>query len=103
MGEEEIDRFVVGVQRASVLPIDLVDKDNRLQLVLESLLQNEAGLWHWPFVGIYDKQDPVDHRQNPLDFAPKIGVSRRIDDIDLVALVSNTRDFGKDGNSFLTL
>ena len=57
----------------------------------ERLLQHEAGLRQRPLRGVDQQQDAVDHRQRALDLAAEVGVARRVDDVDLHAVVDRPR------------
>jgi hypothetical protein len=69
--------------RARAIAVDLVDHDDRLQAEGERLLGDEARLRHRSFDGIDQQQNAVDHRQDAFDFAAEVGVSRRVDDVDM--------------------
>ena len=79
--EEEIGGRLEHPVGARVPPIDLVDHHDRAQSELERLLQDEARLRHRPLGRVDDQQRAVGHAEHPLDLAPKIGVPRRIDDV----------------------
>ena len=67
--------------------IDLVDDDDRRQPALEGLAQHVARLRQRPFRRVDEEHDAVDHRQDALDLAAEIRVSRRVDDVDQDVLV----------------
>ena len=58
-----------------------------LQADFQRLGQHEAGLRLGAFEGIDQHQRPVGHPQHAFDFAAEVGVARRVDDVDLHALV----------------
>jgi hypothetical protein len=97
--DEKVDRLVVGFEGAGALSVNLVYADADLKAVIQSLLKNESGLRHGAFVGVYDKQNAIDHRKNSFDFAAKVSVARGINDVDFGALVGAAGNLGKNGNA----
>ena len=83
---EEIEDHVEHLVRARVLAVDLVDDDDRFDLVLERFAQNETRLRLRSIVRIDDEQDAIDHLHDALDLAAEIRVTGRIDDVDAVAV-----------------
>ena len=55
-----------------------------------------------PFFGVDQDEHAVHHAQGPFDFTAEVGVARRIDDIDLHALVDHAGVLGSDRDSALT-
>ena len=84
---QEFECLVKHLVRAGVGPVDLVDDHNRLQPALQSLGQNEPGLRHRAFGGVDQEQGAVGHAYHPFDFASKVGVTGRVDEVDFHALV----------------
>ena len=70
---------------------------------LQRLLQHEAGLGHGAFRRVHQQDDAVDHLEDAFHLAAEIGVARRVDDVDLRALVVHGGVFGKDGDAALAL
>ncbi len=72
-------------------------------------LQDESGLRHGTFRRIHQQQHTIHHVHYAFHFAAKIGMSRRVHDIDFDRLFRdrvNQRNgciLGKDGNSALAL
>ena len=54
---------------------------------LQRLLQHEARLRHGALGRVDQQQNAVDHLQNTLDLAGKIGVARGVDNVDLVVFI----------------
>ena len=77
------EHLVVHPHRLGVLPVDLVDRDDRPQPERQRLPGDEPGLRHRPFGGVDQDQHPVDHAEDPLDLAAEVGVARRVHDVDL--------------------
>jgi len=84
-------------------PVDLVDHHDRLQAVAEGFAQHEARLRHRAVDRVDQEQHAVDHRQHALDLAAEIGMPRRVDDVDVRALVANRAVLGEDGDAALAL
>ena len=55
--------------------------------------RHEPCLRHRPVDRIDQQQYRIDHRQDPLDFAAEVGMAGRVDDVDLVILVTDRRRF----------
>jgi hypothetical protein len=60
-------------------------------------------LRHRPFDRIDEEQHAVDHRQHALDLAAEIRVARRIDDVDVDAVVVDRGVLRKDRDAALAL
>ena len=82
--------------RARVLAVDLVDDDDRAQVEFERLAQHEARLRHHAFGGIDQQQHALHHLQHALDLTAEIGVARRVDDVELDAVVLDRRVLRQD-------
>ena len=100
---EQIEHFVQGTFGFCVGLINFVQHHNRAQAQSKGLGQNEFGLWHRAFGGVNQQAHAVNHRQDPLHFATKIGVAGGVDDVDADAVMFDTCAFGQNGNAALTL
>ena len=100
---EEIEGLVHDPVGPRARPVDLVDDDDGLQSQRERLARDEARLRHRAFDRIDQQQHAVDHRQHALDLAAEIGVARRVDDIDMRALVGDRAVLGEDRDAALAL
>src|SRR5690625_1191530 len=67
-----------------IAPVYLVDYNERLEPDLQVLPGHEPGLWHLTLCRIDEEDHPIDHPEDSLDLAAEIGVTRGIDDIDLM-------------------
>ena len=85
------------------MPIDLVDHDDRPQAYFEGFGEHEPRLRHWTLGRIDEHDGPIGHANDALHLAAKIGVARRIDDVDLHALVRQGNVFGEDRDAPLPL
>ena len=107
LGGVEVDEQVVDLVQhflhARVGPVDLVDDEQRRQPALERLAQHEPRLRQRPLGRIHEQQDPVDHRQRPLDLAAEVRVARGVDDIDQDVAVVNGGVLGQDRDAALPL
>jgi hypothetical protein len=56
-----------------------------------------------PLGGVDEQKRAVGHHQRALDLAAEVGVTGRIDDVDLVAAVAKARVLGEDGDPALPL
>src|SRR5215469_13064600 len=88
---------------AGISTIDLVDDQNWLESKLKGLLEDEASLRHRSLDRVHQQEASIGHIQNTLHLAAKIGMSRRVDDIDLYAPIDNSGILGQYGDASLTL
>ncbi len=98
---KEVVNLVKNFLRTSIGPVNLIDNKNRLQVRLKRLAEHVTSLRQRPFARVHQQHDAVDHLERPLDFAAKIGVARRVHDIDFYARVKHSRVLGKDGDAAL--
>ncbi len=101
--DEQVVDFVQDLLDAPVRAVDLVDDHDGREPLLQGLPQDEPGLGERPFGGVHQEHDPVHHVQGALHFAAEIGVARRVDDIDLDALVGDGHVLGHDGDALFPL
>ncbi len=101
--EHQLEHLVQHRVRAGVRPVHLVDHDDRTQAELQRLLEHEAGLRQRPLRRVDQEQDAVHHPEDPLDLASEVGVPRRVDDVDLDALVADRGVLRQDGDAALAL
>ena len=98
---EQFVNLVHDFFRPRVLPIDLVDDGNRRQPSFQSFSQHEPRLRQTSFGRVNQQHDAVDHLQNALDFAAKISVAGRVDDVDFVFAVTHRSVLSHDGDAAL--
>ena len=84
-------------------PVDLVDDDDRCEAERQRLQRDEARLRHRAFDRVDQQQHAVDHPKNALDLAAKVGVPRRVDDIDLRVVVADRAVLREDRDAALAL
>jgi len=100
---EQFQHFIFHFRYTGVRFIDFVDDDNGLQLLFQSLAQDELRLRHRTFKSIDEQQNAVDHVQDTFDFAAEISMPRGVDDVDLVALVRDRAVLRINGDASFTL
>ena len=93
---EKIENLVHDLARPRVRLIDLVHRDDRPETDFQRLADDEFGLRHRPFGGINQDDRAIDHGQDALHLAAKVGMARRIDDIDPRVLPGDRRRLGDD-------
>ena len=65
--------------------------------------KNEAGLRHGTLGGIDKEDNAVDHFEDALDLAAKVGMARGVNDVNLGVAVTDGGILGKDGDAALAL
>ena len=88
---------------ALVGAVHLVDHHDDLVAQLQCLAQHKTGLGHGALGGVHQQDDAVDHLEDPLHLAAKIGVARRVHDVDLHVLVVDGGVLGQNGDAALPL
>lgn len=96
--EDLIDDFLWPCRR----PIDLINDDNRLELLLKSFSEDKLRLSHWTFSGANDEADSIDHTEDTFDLPTEIVMARGIHNIDVIAIVKNVRAFGQNGDTLFS-
>ena len=89
--------------RAGGVAVDLVDDADRLEPVAKRLAQHPARLRLRPAHGIGQQQHAVDHLHHALHLSAEVGVARRVDDVDRVAVPLDGRILGLDGDALFAL
>ena len=98
---EQIKCQIDGIARISAITVNFVDDNNRVQAQGQRFLGDKAGLRHGAFNRIHQQQHAIDHPQNTFDFAAKVSVAGRIDNVDVHAVVFHGSILGKNGNAAL--
>ena len=65
--------------------------------------KNESGLGLGALVSVDDEQGAVSHVQHALHLAAEVGMARRVDDVDLDALIVDGDVLGQNGDAALAL
>ena len=100
--DEEIVDFVEDLLNARVGAVDFIDHDNSGKFGLERLHENVSRLRKRAFARVNQQENTVHHFQRALDLTAKIAVTRRVDDVDLDAAVSDGRVLGEDGDALFS-
>ena len=73
--DEGVEDLVEDLVGPGVGAVDLVDDDDRPELVGERLAQDELRLGHRPLEGVDQHEDAVGHLEGALDLAAEVGVA----------------------------
>ena len=101
--QEELLHLVHDLVGPRVGAVDLVHDEDHGQPGLERLAQDEPGLRQWALARVDEQQHAVDHRERPLDLAAEVGVTRRVDDVDLHVAVAHSGVLREDRDALLAL
>ena len=101
--EHEVKHHLLHLVGTAVGLIDLVDYHYRLESHLYSLLKHKTCLRHRALKGIDQQQATVGHVKHTLHLAAEVGVTRGVNDIDLVSFVVDRYVLGEDCDAALTL
>ena len=101
--QEQLVYLVHHLRDPRVRPVHLVDDQDHREMRLERLAQHEARLRQRALGGVDQQQDAVDHRQPALDLAAEVGVTGRVDDVQLHAAVADGRVLRQDRDALLPL
>jgi hypothetical protein len=95
---EQVEDLVQRAVGFGIGLVDLVQDDDGPQTQGKRLGQHELGLRHRAFGGVDQQADAVDHRQDPLHLATKVGVAGGVDDVDPGAVPFDRGRLGEDGD-----
>ena len=98
---QQLQHLVHDLVNALVGAVDLVDDDDHAVAKLQRAAEYEARLRHGTFGGVHEQDDAVDHFEHTLDLAAEVGVARRVDDVDLDALVGDGGILCENGDAAL--
>ena len=101
--DEEVEGFVDDLDRACIPAVDLVDDDNRSEIQLQRLAQHESRLRHHAFRRVDEEQHPLHHLQYALHLSPEVGMSGRVDDVELDVAVADRGVLSEDRDATLAL
>ena len=97
---EEVKDHVQHLVRPGIFPVDLIDDDDRLRLVLQGLAQHKLGLCLRAVMRVDDQQHAIHHLHDAFHFPAEIGMPRRINNVDVVILVFERGVLRLDRDSF---
>ena len=100
---EQVQNFINNLINTLVRTVNLVDDNNRFQVLLQCFTQYVFGLRHRAFISINQQQYAINHGQYALYLAAKISMARGVKDVDFYAFMHNCSIFGKDCDTTLTL
>ncbi len=100
---EQLERLIDHPFGAGTRSVDLVDHDDRLEALRQRFAGDKAGLRHRSLDRIDQQQHAVDHRQHALDLAAEVGVTGRVDDVDVCIAILDRAILGDDGDAALAL
>ena len=98
-GVEDLVEDLIG---PSIGAVNLVDHDDRPDVAREGLAQHELRLRHRSFERVHEHQGAVGHLEGPLDLAAEIGVSGRVDQVDLDVAILDRNVLGQNGDATLS-
>ena len=81
--DEQIERLVEDVVRPGFGTVDLVDDDDRAVAAAQCLPEDELRLRHRAVDRVDEQEHAVHHVHHALDLTAEIGVTGRVDDVDL--------------------
>ncbi len=70
---------------------------------MQCFLQNETRLWHRSFERIHEQNNTVCHFQYTFNFTTEVGVTRRINYVNLRVFVCNRNVFRQNGDAAFAL
>ncbi len=100
---EQIEDHVDNLHGTCGRLVDFIDDDNWFYPQLKGLFQNKFCLRHGAFLRVDKEQNAVDCPEDTLHLGAEVGVSRRIDDVDLAVLVFDRRVLGVNRDPALAL
>ena len=101
--DEQIKNQIEDLVRRRIIAIDLIDNHDRLGTRFEGFAEHKPRLSLRTICGIDDQKNAVDHVHDAFDFAAKIGMPRRINDVDVVIVVFERSVLGLDGDTLFAL
>ena len=84
---EEVERLVDDPVGTGARAVDLVDDDDGLEALGESLAGHEARLRHRAFNGVDEEQHAVDHGEDAFNFTAEVSMPRGVNDVDVRTFV----------------
>src|ERR1700722_2450523 len=101
--DKQIIDFVEHFFGARIRAVDLVQHDHRRQLGRQRFLQYIARLRQRPFAGVDEHHNAIHHAQCALDFAAKIAVAGRVNNVDLRVVKKKRGILRENGDPALAL
>ena len=98
--DEEVKDHVQHLVRPSIFPVDFIDDNDRPRLVLQGFAQDKLGLSLRAVMRVDDQQHAIHHLHDAFHFPAEIGMTGRINDVDVVILVFESGVLRLDGDPF---
>lgn len=99
---EELEDLAFDIGNTLIRTVDLIDDDDRLQLVFQRFSQDVLRLRHRSFMSIDEEQYAIDHVQDTFNFAAEVRMPWGVDDIDLHTVMHDRGIFRQDGDAAFT-
>ena len=97
--DEEVQNFAFHVRNTLVRTVDLIDDNDRFQLMFQCLSEDVLGLGHRAFMGVYQKEYAVYHVQDTFHFAAEVSMPWGINDVDFNTIVHDGSVLCQNGNA----
>ena len=97
--KEELKHLVEDFMRPCVLPVNLVDDDNRFEVKIQRFLENEFGSGERTFRRIDQQKNPFDHGERAFHFPAEVGMPGSVNDVDFYAVIVYGSVFGQNGDA----
>ena len=101
-GGEKVETLIKRTVWFRVRFIDLVEHHDGAQAKRERFGRHEFGLRHRAFGRVHQEDHTINHGEDAFHLAAKVGVTRRIHDVDTVTFPFHGGRFGENGDPALT-
>ena len=101
--QQQLQNLVHDLVDTGIGLVHLVHRHDDLVAQLQGLLQHEAGLGHGALGSVHQQDNAVDHFEDSLHLAAKVGVARGIHDVDFIIFIVYGSVLGQNGNAALPL
>ena len=99
---EQVQNFVNNFINTLVRAVNLVDYNNRFQVLFQCFTQYVFGLRHRAFISINQQQYAVNHGQYAFNLAAEVSMARGVQNVDFYAVVHNSGVFRQNGDTTFT-
>ena len=100
---QQLQHLVDDLIHPLVGPVNLVDHHNDPMAQFQGPGEHESSLGHGALGGVHQQDDAVDHLQDALHLAAKVGVARGVHNVDLGVPVGDGGILGHNGDTALPL
>src|SRR5207237_2013575 len=98
-----VEEQIKDLMRTRLFACDLGNDNTWCEMVFECFAQNKASLRLRAVVCVHHQQDAIDHFHNALDLAAKVGVTRRVYDVDPITVPLERSVLRTNGDALLSL